>query len=362
MKPSLIRFLTYAAGMAAWTYIPIFAKELGVNDSGIGLIVAFYSVAFFFSSFIFGRASDKYGRRIFLLIGLSVTAIVFFLHVFAFNFISLLLVRALVGFCAGIYLSALVAYAYERKQLMGKFASFGSLGQGIGSLVAGIIASYFMIQGVFLFSSLFLLLSLFIALTLKPIKHKPINVPRFPIKIIKKNLSVYIPMLIRHSGAHIIWTFWPLYLLSLGADLFWIGVIQAINMITQFVVMYTVIDKLDHIKSIMLGLILSAITFFSFTLVSDFWQIMPTQVMLGFSWAFFYAGSLRYVTEKNVEKATVSGILESILSLSSIIGPFLATAIISFTGDYRITMYIASFLAFIGFFVFKALEHSRKSI
>jgi len=361
MKPNLIRFLTYAAAMATWTYIPIFAKELGISDSGIGLIVAFYSLAFFFSSFIFGRASDRYGRRIFLLIGLSVTAIVFFLHVFASNFISLLFVRTLVGFCSGIYLSALIAYAYERKQLMGRFASFGSLGQGIGSLVAGIIASYFMIQGVFLLSSLFLLLSLFIALTLKPIKHKPLHIPLFPIKIIKKNLSVYLSMLIRHSGAHIIWTFWPLYLLSLGADLFWIGVIQAINMITQFVVMYTIIDKIKHTKSIMIGIMLAAITFFSFTLASDFWQIMPTQVMLGFSWAFLYAGSLRYVTERNKEKATVSGILESVLSLSSIIGPFLATFLIQF-GDYRSTMYVASLLAFISFFVFKAIEHSRKSI
>jgi len=361
MKPKLIRFLTFAAWTATWTYIPLFAKEFGITDSGIGIMVALYSLALFSSSFIFGRASDRYGRRIFLLIGLLAAAIAFFLQIFAFDYISLLLVRILVGFCIGISPSALVAYVYERKQLIGRFASFGSLGQGIGALIAGIIASYFMIQGVFLFSSLFLLLSFFIALTLKPIKHKPLHVPRFPIKIIKKNLSVYLSMLIRHSGAHIIWTFWPLYLLSLGANLFWIGVIQAINMITQFLIMYTIIDKIEHRKSIMIGIILAAITFFSFTLVSNFWQIMPTQVMLGFSWAFLYAGSLRYVTEKNVEKATVNGIMESILSLSSIIGPFLATFLIQF-GDYRSTMYVASLLAFISFVVFRVLEYSRKSI
>jgi len=361
MKSNLIRFFTFAAAMATWTYIPLLAREIGILDTEIGIIVALYASALFFSSYIFGRASDRYGRRIFLFIGLSVAAIAFFLQIFAFNYTTLLIIRTLAGFCAGIFPSALVAYVYERKQLIGKFASFGSLGQGIGSIIAGIIASYFMIKGVFIFSSLLYLVSLFIALTLKPIKHKPINIPRFPIKIIKKNLSVYLSVLIRHSGAHMIWTFWPLYLQSIGANLFWIGVIQAINMITQFIVMYTIIDKIKPTKSIMIGLILAALTFLSFTFVSNFWQIMPTQVMLGFSWAFLYAGSLRHVTEKNVEKATVSGMLDSVLSLSSIIGPFLATFVIQF-GDYRTTMYIASLLAFISFVVFRLLEHPRKTI
>ena len=361
MKSNLMRFLTFAAAMATWTYIPLFAREIGISDSGIGIIVALYASALFLSSIIFGRASDRYGRKIFLLIGLSVVTIAFFLQIFAFDYNSLLIIRTLAGFCAGIFPSALVAYVYERKQLMGKFASFGSLGQATGSLVAGIIASYFMIKGVFIFSSLIYSFSLFIALTLKPIKHKPIHVPVLPIKLIKKNLSVYLSVFIRHSGAYLIWTFWPLYLQSLGADFFWIGVIMAINMMTQFVVMYTIIDKVKHTKSIMIGFILAALTFLSYTFVSNFWQIMPAQVMLGFSWAFLYAGALKYVTEKNREKATVSGILDSVLSLSSIIGPFLAVFVIQF-GDYRTTMYVASLFAFISFVVFRVLEHSRKSI
>ena len=345
--------------MASWNYIPIFARELGISDTNIGIIAGLYSTALFFSSYLFGRASDERGRKIFIVIGLIISVVAFFLQVFANDFISLLLIRILVGFSIGIYPSALVAYVYKAKEKMGKFASFGSLGWVFGSLFAGLVALYFALKGVFILSSLLCLVAFLIALTLTEIKHRPLNIPLFPDGIIKKNISVYTSFLIRHSGAHMIWTFWPLFLLGLGADLFWVGAIQAINSLTQFVVMFLLTDRINSKKLVWIGILLSGITFFTFTLASNFWEILPTQVLLGISWAFLYGGSLKYLTDRNIEKATVSGILDSVTSLSSIIGPFLATIVISF-GDYRTTMYVASAMAFIGFVVYQILERSEK--
>jgi len=242
---------------------------------------------------------------------------------------------------------------------MGRFASFGALGWVIGSLSAGLIALYFAVKGVFILCSLFCLVGFLIALVLTERKHKPLHIPLFPVSIIKKNMSVYASLLIRHSGAHIIWTFWPLYLMSLGADVFWVSVIQAINSSTQFLFMFFVTDKINSKKLVRIGILLSGITFFMFALVPNFWYILPVQILLGISWAFLYVGSLRYLTDRNVEKATVSGMLDSVLSLSSIIGPFLATIIVSFA-DYRTTMYVASVLTFFGFFVFQVLGRSDK--
>lgn len=352
MKPNLIRFLTSAAGIATWIYIPIFARELGISDTNIGIIAGLFSTALFFSSYIFGRASDRYGRKIFITIGLIASAITLSLQIFAQDFISLLFIRILVGFSVGLYPSALVAYVYESKEKMGKFASFGSLGWVFGSLLAGLVALYFAIKGVFTLSSLLSLVAFLIALTLMERKHKPLHIPLFPIGIIKKNISVYTSFLIRHSGAHIIWTFWPLYLMSLGANLFWVAIVQVINASTQFLVMFSVTGRINSKKLIRIGILLAGITFFTFTLAPNFWYIMPTQILLGISWAFLYVGALRYLTDRNIEKATVSGMLDSVISLSAIIGPFLATIVV-FYGDYRTTMYLASILAFISFLLFK---------
>lgn len=360
MKANLIRLLTYAAMQISFIYVPVFARNLGISDVGIGIMVALYSSALFFSSYIFGRASDRYGRKMFIIVGLLVATIAFFLQIFVNDFTSLIIVRTLVGFCIGIYPSALVACVYEMRKDMGKFASFGSLGWFIGLTISAVISTYFAIKDIFILSSLFSFLAFLIAFTLEPIKHKSIKVPIFPLKILKKNKSVYLSVLIRHSGAYIIWTFWPLYLISIGANLFWVGMIEAVNSFVQFLVMFAITYRFKTILLLKVGFLISAVTFFSYTLASNFWQILPAQVLLGTSWGLLYVGALRYVCERNDEKATASGMLDSVLNLSALIGPILATILLSL-GNYRAGMYVASLLALISFFVFNFFE-SKNSL
>jgi DHA1 family quinolone resistance protein-like MFS transporter len=331
--------------MASWTYTTIFAKELGMTDTEIGSLVATYSVALLVSSSVFGRASDKYGRKLFLLGGLVLSTVAFFSQAFAVGYLSLLTTRVLVGFSLGVYTASLVAYVHEGKKDLAKFVSFGSLGWGIGTLAAGVIALNFTTRSVFLFSSFLSLLAVLVAFTLAFNKPVAADVPRFPSNLIRKNLSLYASVLIRHSGAHMIWTFWPLFLQSLGADLFWVGVIQLTNSLSQFAFMYTLSGRIKYVPSIILGLVLSGITFFLFTQATSFWHILPMQILLGTSWSLLYVGGLRYLMDRNVERATASGLFDSVLGLASVIGPLMATFVIAF-GGYSATMFIASALAF----------------
>ena len=355
MKSNLIRFLTFAAIMSSWSYLSIFARGLGISDPEIGLIVAAYSSALFLSSFIFGRASDRYGRKVFLIVGLALSSLAFFFQIFARDLLALMLTRVLAGFCVGIFPASLIAYVHENKEDLSRFSSFGSMGWTFGLFVAGLIAINSSIEGVFTFSSLLFIPAFLAASKMRFGKHRSVNVPALPIKIVKKNLQLYLSVLIRHSGAHMIWTFWPLFLLTLGADLFWVAAIQAINGATQFVFMYTLSSKIGYTSSIAGGLILACITFFSFTLAENFWQIIPAQILLGVSWSLLYVGGLRYLMDRNVEKATVSGLFDSALSLSSIIGPLIGAIVVSF-GGYSTTMYLASALSFVSFLLFRFLK------
>lgn len=352
MKPNLIRFLSFAAIMSSLTYVPILAKDLGLSELEIGLTVASYSLALFFSSFIFGRASDRTGRKFFLFVGLSSSAISFFILTIAQNFSSLLILRVIAGFCLGVYPASLIAYVHESNRDLSRFSSFGSLGWTFGLLAAGIIVTYFAVDGVFIFGGLLFLFSFLTVLSMDFPKHFALDVPKFPSPVIRKNLFLYLAILIRHSGASMIWTFWPLFLQELGANLFWIGIVQAVNALTQFVFMYTLSGRVKYVSSIIGGLLLSGITFFSFTLAVDFWQILPLQILLGISWALMYVGALRYLTERNVEKATANGLLDSVLSLSAVVGPLMATFVIAY-GGYRTIMYLGSVLAFLSFLLFR---------
>jgi DHA1 family quinolone resistance protein-like MFS transporter len=361
MKANLIRFLTFAAIWSSWTYVPIFAKTIGIDDYGIGLMVASYSLSLFLSSILFGYASDKYGGRIWLIVGLISSSLTFFLQLFAGDFLDLLLIRVLTGFCIGLYPASLIAYVYKRKGNLSRFSSFGSLGWTFGVLSAGFIASFLPIAGIFVLSSLLFLAALPLALAMRFDGGSSRSIPILPLKIIRKNFPLYLSVLFRHSGAHMIWTFWPLFLQGLGANLFWIGAINAINSATQFVFMYAISQRIGYTSSVTGGLLLACLTFTSFTIVRDFWQIMPIQILLGISWSLLYVGGLKYLMERNVEKATVTGLFESVISLSSIIGPFIGAFVVYF-GGYKATMLLASTLAFAGFLMFKLIKSECSSM
>ena len=153
-----------------------------------------------------------------------------------------------------------------------------------------------------------------------------------------------------------VWTFWPLFLKFLGADLFWIGIMSAVNSLAQDFMMFTVTDKVKPRLLIIGGMILSASALFFYSIVPNFWYILPIQLVLGSAWAFLYVGSLRYLTEKNTEKATVAAILDSTKSLASIISPLLAIIIISF-GDYRTTALLGSVLGLSALVIFNFMEN-----
>lgn len=327
LKTDIIQAMAGAAILSSFTYVPILAKimmgETSETNFFVSLLVMSYGITSFIASYLFGRAGDIVGRRMILHLGLLLSTISFTLLVFTHNPEMLFVIRVLNGFSIGIYPGALAAYAYESNVKMGRFASFGSLGWGLGTLITG-YAAVFDIRLAFEIAGLFFMLAFFSALTLPKIHRKKIEVPLFPIETIKRNYPVYLAVMIRHSSAFAIWTYWPLFLAWLGADLFMIGIIQAMNSLAQFIFMLGLTDRFDCEKLVIVGLISSAITFGWFMFITNYIEMIPAQILLGFSWSCLYVGALKYVTERNVERSTASGLLTSVMSISSVLGPIIA--------------------------------------
>lgn len=346
MRANFINFLVEAATASSLLFIPIYARELGAENFEIGLIGALYGLALFISSYIFGRLSDIHGRKKFLILGLVASAISFPLQALSQDPFQLLLARVLVGFSLGAFPAALIAYIYDADKKIGKFTAFGSLGWAVGNFIAGIIAIYWKI---FLLGSIFFTLAFLFALRLE-IPAASLSVPFFPVRVIKNSLWIYLSFLLRHSGAHMIWVIFPLYLASFGISKLWIGIIYFTNSFFQFLIM----PRLDSFRGsnlVISGLLFSAITFFSFTLASNQFQFLLTQVLLAFSWSCLYIGSLKSVLEQNIERATASGLLKSTISLASILGP-LGGGLLSQYFGYLSCIYGAIVLTLAGFFIF----------
>lgn len=55
--------------------LPFYAKTLGAGGAVVGLLVSSFSVAQLLSAPVWGRFSDKYGRRPALMVGLGASAV-----------------------------------------------------------------------------------------------------------------------------------------------------------------------------------------------------------------------------------------------------------------------------------------------
>ena len=343
MPPRHINFLGNAAVSASLIFIPLWASQLGATVEQLGFIVGAYNGSILVSSYVFGRAADVHGSRKILQTGLLLASLAAFLQVLAFDRVTVVVTRVVLGFTVGMYPAALLAYARSADRAVGPYAAWGSLGWALGTLVAGV--ADFLAQGdvrpIFVVSSLLFVAGFVVSASAPLTGTGKLTVPLFPVALIRRNLPIYVAMLIRHTGANMVWVIFPLYLRdNLGMSGLEIGIAYTVNPLVQFAVM----RKLDRFPSrtlVIAGLVGSAATFLTFTLARNFVEILMTQALLGVSWATLYVGSLQFIVERNPETATAGGILGSVMSISSILGPILG-GILSTGDNYIFPMYAAA--------------------
>ena len=131
-----------------------------------------------------------------------------------------------------------------------------------------------------------------------------------------------------------------------------IAVVQATNAIAQVLFMVTVTDRIGSKRLVAIGLISSAAAFAWFPFATNIFEILPSQVLLGFAWACLYVGALKFVTDNNKERSTASGLLQSMLSLSGIIGPIIAIIIYSIWPGYAPIMFFAMTMSLLSYGLF----------
>lgn len=92
--------------------LPFYAKEMGANGLLVGLLVSSFSVAQLLSAPIWGRFSDRYGRRPALLVGLFSSAIAYVIFAYAHSLTVLFLSRLVQG-AGGGTVSVIQAYVAD---------------------------------------------------------------------------------------------------------------------------------------------------------------------------------------------------------------------------------------------------------
>lgn len=173
----IIQFLVMVGFGIVIPILPFFVKNLGGGALSVGLFMSAYSIMQFFFAPMWGRLSDRIGRRPVLLIGLCGYGLTFIAFGLVDKIYLLIAIRALSGMVSSATLPTTMAYladvteGSERSRGMGFLGAAAGMGMIFGPALGGWLGHYSFSLPFFAAGGLALLLIPFTYMAL-PESHK----------------------------------------------------------------------------------------------------------------------------------------------------------------------------------------------
>ena len=222
--------------------LPLYARDLGAAGISLGMIFAGFSMARFLLTPLIGRLSDRFGRKVFLAVGLAVLSGFSLAYLSVETVRQLILVRALHGASAGMVIPVAQAYIGDvspegrESSFMGTFTISLFTAFGIGPLLGGPLADRFGMSAPFIaMGSLAAVAFLFVLLLLPEVGiHRERWKKRAPVREVLAHEVVVALILFRSVialGRGVVIPFLPFVAESLGASLSVIGLLLATHIL-----------------------------------------------------------------------------------------------------------------------------------
>jgi MFS transporter, DHA1 family, multidrug resistance protein len=154
--------------------LPVYANNLGATGVYIGAIFASFSLSRTFFLPIFGRLSDKYGRKPFITTGLFFYFIISIAFIFFETVNGIIIIRFLQGIASGMIMPVAQAYAGDitpkNKEgfVMGIFNMSMFFGLSIGPVLGGIISGRYGLNAAFICMGLLVFIGFILSFFMLP--------------------------------------------------------------------------------------------------------------------------------------------------------------------------------------------------
>jgi multidrug resistance protein len=376
-----VNFVDMIGFMIVLPLLPFYALKLNATPETIGQLIASYSIAQLIAAPLWGRVSDRYGRRPALLIGLSASALAYFVFGFAHSVWLLLLSRIVQGAGGG---TTGVAQAYvadtvdpaDRARALGWLSAATSagvmVGPAIGSSAAhlgqaapGVIAAILCIINVIL-AWRWLPESRKEPVTQaaparKPIWHPAWMALRHPGTPIGRLLWIYgVGMLAFASMTSIM----ALYLgaqfgfneKTIGYVFLYVGVL---SFIMRSVLLGPIVDRIGEIWAMRIGTGLLVVGLALYPFPRDLWTlalVIPL-VPIGTALLFPATTSLMSRQADPGELGTTMGVAQTFAGLARVVAPLLATTLFQRLGHGWPFFVAGGFVGLVGIMAFHVEVH-----
>lgn len=331
--------------------LPAFGlKVLNIDEASIGIVISAYSFIQFIFNPIFGRISDKRGRKPVIIFCLLLNAIGYLLFSITDSFILLLLSRIVAGI-GGSSISVAQAYiadvttAENRSKGMGIIGSAFGLGFVFGPLLGGILSEFgYAVVGYASagFSFLAFILTSFLLPESLKIKNKSeevsqvskrswklIDIQSFKVVFKKPDLALLISLffVLTFSFANIYGTFALLgiqvYHFTDKQNGFMFGIIGLTSAIVQGTLIGTVNKFLTKKKIFIVSSFLISITLALIPYAGNFLGLAFVGIFLSIGTGLFQPTILSLISEVTSEKeqGVTLGINQSMSAFARMLGP-----------------------------------------
>lgn len=318
--------------------LPFYAENLGASPAELGWLMAVYSLMQLIFAPLWGRISDRIGRKPVILAGILGLSVSFFLTALSSELWMLFAARIIGGFLSAANMPAVTAYvaditsSEDRGKGMGMIGAATGLGFIFGPAVGGIFSKTsletpFYLAGAFsLFTFFVVLFILEESLSTKGIKQP---VKQSSIKEIVNGpifFLLFLQFFIAVSMAGLETTFAYFTAKKANIDTVKLGYIFMIMGFAQAFVQGAVMGKLTKKFGegfvIQLGIVLSAVGFSLILILSDFLTATIFVTIFGIGNSLIRPSVTSLLTKiSSTGHGRISGILSSVDSFGRIIGP-----------------------------------------
>ena len=327
--------------------LPFYAEALHATPKTIGWIIASFSIAQLLSAPLWGRVSDRYGRRPALLIGLTASAIAYVVFGLAHTVAWLFLSRLVQGAGGG---TTGVAQAYVadsippagRARALGWLSAATSLGVMIGPVVGSLAAHWGRAAPGFVAATLCVANVVFAwrylpesrrpgehTSTRKPVWHAAWQILRRPGTTVARLVWIYaVGMLAFTCLTSVL----PLFLgaeygvteKTIGYFFLYVG---ALSLVMRSVFLGPIVDRLGESWAMRAGCVSLIVGLVLYPAVSSLWAlalIIPF-VPIGTALLFPSTTALMSRAADKSELGTVMGSAQTFAGLARVVAPILAT-------------------------------------
>lgn len=382
---SLLVFITTTGAGIVAPLLPLYAASLGASSLQVGAIFASFSFSRSIFVPIFGRLSDLFGRKPFLLAGLLIYSVVSFLYILRKEVHWLIWIRFGQGLASAMVLPVAVAYAVDisKKERLGLSTGIINssmyIGLSFGPVMGGLLEERFGMPMVFTAMGASALLGLLFCLILLPgnqeayrrnFQGSKIGQPPFTLLRSRKIISISLFRLTYTIGVGILWAFLPLYAQNhLGLGSSQIGIVVMVNVLVAGclqIPMGILSDRGGKVPWILLGGFITLLGLWGIKGSTSFNEIFLYNALVGMGGGVSMPALMSIAAEegKSLSMAGLAmGVITFSHSLGMLIGPLVGGIVLDTYGfrgifDFMILLNLAGLVIMaLEFYRGKGLAH-----